>query len=228
MGVKNNLTATIHIIFEAFFNLKIITKMKRVKAAMLALSIMLGISVSAQQVNTPKAVKQHEIGLSAPVTSLKNTSFIYRVGKPKAMWRLGLINVLNANKNTTYESTLSDNKNLNIGIRIGKEFRKSATEKFELRWGGDLTVSYASSQSSREDLKSRSQNFRSGINAVLGFNYLINKHLIIGAELLPSVNYEFTRTTRQDDSDGNSISESKGFITRLSNQSVLLSLAYRL
>jgi len=202
--------------------------MNKVKTSLLALSIMLSISLSAQLEIKPKTVKQHEIGLASNIANLSNMSFIYRIGKPTAMWRLGLVNIVNANQKVTDENTLSNNTNTSIGIGIGKEFRKFTSDKLEFRFGGDLIFHYSSNQSLRENTETYSKNFQSGISAVLGFNYLFNKHLIFGVEVLPKVIYEITRTTRQDDSYGNHIIERKGFTTRLSNQSVLLSLAYRL
>lgn len=217
-----------------YFNLKIITIMNKVKASLLALSILLSISLSAQKLDVPKAVKQHEIGLSANVASLSQMSFLYRIGQPKAMWRFGFVNVTNSHQIKKDQASQSIFNNINIGIGLGKECRKLVNETFEFRVGADITFNYASSLSKSEDnsvnenSKSYSQRYRPGINAVLGFNYLINKHLIIGAEVLPKVEYSITTTTRENDLGRTRLPDSKGFTAQLSNQSVLLSLAYRL
>lgn len=202
--------------------------MNKVKTSLLALSIMLSISLSAQLENKPKTAKQHEIGLASNIANLSHISFIYRMGKPNAMWRLGLIDIVNSSQKVTDENILSNNNNTIIGIGIGKEFRKLAGDKLEFRFGGDLIFHYSSYQSLRENTKSYSKKFNSGISAVLGFNYLLNKHLILGVEVLPQMMYEIAKSTIQDDSYRNRIVARKGFTTRLSNQSVLLSLAYRL
>lgn len=208
--------------------------MNKLKASMFALSIMLSISLFAQKVDKQKTVKQQEIGLSTNVANLTQMSFIYRIGQPNAIWRLNLINVTNTQQNVKDESVQSSHNNISAGIGIGKEFRKLVNDKFEFRLGSDITFHYSSSRSSNEDnlvnrnSKSRNQSFLPGVNAVLGFNYLINKHLIIGAEVLPKVMYNITTATREDDLGRTRVVERNGFSAQFSNQSVLLSLAYRL
>jgi len=200
-------------------------------ATLIALIAIQSICVFAQpEPKNAQKTKQQEIGISAQVSNLNNFNFIYRIGKPNSLWRLSLLNLGNTMQIEKIDTLKKTNKKSQVSVALGKEFRKLATEKLEFRFGAEGMFTYSSFKSI-DDLNElnlrQSQNFRYGINAVLGVNYLINQHLFIGAEIQPSINHTISVSSTSENIANRKI-ERSNFNTRLTNQSVLLSLAYRI
>jgi hypothetical protein len=122
-------------------------------------------------------------------------------------------------------------------VNIGKEYRKKATDKLELRYGADLSFSYVYSKSLYTSKRGtgftslREQtDYIPGINIVLGLNYLINEHLVLGVEILPNFSYisgTSKETIQFPDTNHEVKRDISGFNYGLSNKAVQLSLVYR-
>ncbi len=179
--------------------------------------------------------KQKEIGIV--FSNLDNFGLTFKTGTNKSLWRFTTLYMSGGKSDR--DSNVSDDKynGFGFGIGIGKEFRKDIVKKLELRFGADLSFSYAYQKSEHEDKTdnyynnySKQKTFHPGINLVFGLNYELNDHLIIGAELLPYFRYEIGKSVSKNyyTNNGDEVkTDISGFNYGLSNSSVLLSLVYR-
>lgn len=177
------------------------------------------------------ATSQKEIGLQ--FRNLNNFGFNYKTGTSTALWRFTAIgltgqNSKNSDINTT--NTLSVN---GFTLAVGKEWRKPLNSKLEMRWGLDLAFGYKYNNQSIEFTNPANHNYHNkityytpGVNLVFGFNYLISKELMLGAEILPFVNYSFGKTVNEQNGTTTEKDVSE-FIGGFDSNSVALTLAYR-
>ena len=140
--------------------------------------------------------------------NLESFGFSYRFGRSKSMWRINAL-VLegdnNVQKGTTLyrglkDSTTASSSSFGLNLKLGNELRKKIGDQIELRYGLDLSVEY-SFRNYKTELDSipylKSNEYRevkSGLNLVLGLNYLITEKLILGLEVLPSFDYSIIKS----------------------------------
>lgn len=196
--------------------------MKKIQLVLFA--ILISLATLAQE-------KQKEIGLA--FRSFDNFGLTYKTGTSKSMWRFNTLLASGSDLTRKQDSLQVVNSSFTIGFKIGKEFRKPLLESFEIRYGFDLLFDfnrskykYSSLKDPARDNETESTNYMPGIGAVFGFNYLINKSLVLGLEVLPSVRYQIGKSTSEN-SSGKEVQDSKGFVYTLSNSSALLTLSYR-
>lgn len=199
------------------------------KSLLILTSFLIAFSSYSQDSTTTERQREIAIGFS----SLNSFGLSYKFGKPNSLWRINTMVISGTNSSENADSLDYQSTTLGFTVRFGKEFRKSLTDKLEIRYGADLSFNIAQSKRDRED-KSTTNNDRfderktysPGINLVFGFNYLINPNLIIGAEILPG--FVYTTGTETDISNG---IETKTDISEyrygLTNNAALITLAYR-
>lgn len=179
--------------------------------------------------------KQKEFGLI--FSNFDNFGITYKTGTAKSLWRFSSLSISGINMNQPADSTIAKQNNFAFGIKVGKEYRKNIAKNLELRFGADLSFSYSLSKADYDDLSVRDfdgvdsqSNYSPGFNLVFGLNYVLNDNLVIGAEVLPGFTYT-TGSSTSEYHNSNYVREEKnefyGFSYGLSNNSVLLSLAYR-
>ena len=177
--------------------------------------------------------KIHEIGLTT--SDMRNFGITYRMGNTQSVWRFNTV-FLNGSHSKSNEDTINEvNGSFGLGLHAGKEYRKLIIEKFELRYGMDLSFRYGKNKTVREYSSNQSQNineytvnYSPGVNLVLGLNYVFAKNFLAGIELLPYFNYTISKS--KDYIYGleeYEITKRHGFSYGISNQSVMLSLSYR-
>ncbi len=176
--------------------------------------------------------KQQEVGLV--FNNLDNFGLSYKIGTNKSLWRLNALFINGRNSNNIIDSSEYTNSNIGFGVKFGKEYHKTLVENVELKFGADIAFSYYQSTSDRNDnsindydRNSKSTNYSPGINLIFGLNYVYKDKLIIGAEILPYLSYTTRKNTNNDYENDEKIKEDTYLSYGLSNQSVLLSLAYR-
>lgn len=182
-----------------------------------------------------EAVKQKEIGLI--FSNLDNFGLTFRTGTAESLWRFNTLLITGNNRKNTNEDVIDKQNNIEVGISVGKEFRKSIIQNIELRYGADLSFNYSLSKSNTDvnndntiDRSTKNTNYTPGINLVLGLNYKLSDHFVIGAEVLPYFIYTAGTVIQKTYLPNNTIeneSKSSAFNYGLSNRSVLLSLVYR-
>ena len=180
-----------------------------------------------------ETVKQKEAGIL--FRDFDNFGLTYRFGTIKSMWRINAMSLSGNTRNETQDSLQIDGSNIGLGIRIGKEFHKSLTEKLELRYGADLMFDLYYNKSDFDDqsladsdLENSSLNTNQGISFVLGFNYIINDHFILGVEVNPNISYMYSKAkTWNSITDIERENIRDGIYWNASGSSVLFTLAYR-
>ncbi|WP_282036562.1 hypothetical protein [Saccharicrinis aurantiacus] len=203
-------------------------------------NIILLFVVCVLYVNATAQTKQQEVGLL--FSDFDNFGLTYKLGNEKAMWRFNSL-LLNGNKSNTKDDDFSDYKStLNssgFNLSLGREYRKSIAERFEMRYGLDLTYRYDNyeKESYYEDNKEETlqydqrKTYGPGLQLVFGFNYVINNSLVLGAELLPFLSYNTVKESSKEFDGYDSFYESNLTLTQwsygFSNSSARLSISYR-
>ncbi len=182
-----------------------------------------------------EVVKQKEVGLAFyDLGNLSNLGITYKTGTNRAMWRFTTLFANGDNAIQTTDSITGNNSRLGFGVKFGREYRKEIANNFELRYGADIFYNFShgaynteSDYTNSQDISVEQTNHVGGINLILGFNYVIKQHFVIGIEMLPSVSYKYIKRIDGLDTAHEVTTKSTGFSWGLSNNSVLVSLAYR-
>jgi hypothetical protein len=200
------------------------------KLLLFSIGIAMSISIMAQE-----ETKQKEVGLV--FNSLNSFGLSYKTGSNTSLWRFNTL--LISGNNTDYNADSLDRNQSNFGFSIsfGKEYRKPLVENLELRYGADLSFRYNKNSNIENDISIMNYDseferttYSPGVKLVFGLNYVFKNKLIIGAEILPYFSYTIgteTEDPRYDNQDVETKTDISGFSFGLSNQSVLVSLAYR-
>lgn len=179
--------------------------------------------------------KQREVGLA--FTNFDNFGITYKVGNEKALWRYNVLFLSGNLQKENLENSNPTYSRLGFGLKIGKEFRKPIIENLEFRYGLDISFDYHQSKQESEYPESgnlnssiKSINYEPGINLVVGVNYVIKEHLVIGAEIMPYFSYLFGTSEQKSYNTGSEETITTDFSNisyGFSNSSAMLSLAYR-
>lgn len=194
------------------------------KVLLILLGIIISVALHAQE-----KTKQQELGLA--FNSINNFGITYKIGHKKALWRFNTLMIAGNTRHESVDSISQDQLNTGFGITMGREYRHELLSNFEIRYGADLSFRYNYSRLESEGLgyerlESRSV-YNPGVNIVFGFNYVVAEHLVIGAELLPSFSWEKATVKRTLPDQPDYEHQYSGYHFGLSNNSALLSIAYR-
>lgn len=198
--------------------------MKKIPLILAALT--LSLCVMAQE-----KTKQNEVGLV--FNNLNNFGLTFKTGTSESLWRLRTLFIKGSNDDRNYPAIEDKENTFGFGLSLGKEFRKKIDNNFEIRYGADLSFSYYFDKMIDDgkvnddlDLSNKMYSYSPGVNLVLGVNYVINNKLIIGAELLPHITYNYTTNT-QILYNAESKTKNTNITYGFSNNSAMLTLAYR-
>jgi len=177
--------------------------------------------------------KQREVGIT--FSSFSRFGLIYKTGTNKALWRYNTLLISGSNYKQSEDSLDRTGNNSGFKLSFGREYRKIVAENLELRYGLDVSFSYYYSGSKTDDYsvdnhdrRYNSDSYEPGVNLVFGLNYVISKNLVVGAEILPSLSYNFGSDSHKYYYNDKEIKSSfHAFEYGLSNTSALLSIAYR-
>jgi hypothetical protein len=142
--------------------------------------------------------KVRELGIN--MSSLNSFGIRYKTGNSKTLLRITLL-ALNGYNYKAKPDTLAPNQNSFGGsLHIGFERRKTITDKVTFYYGLEAlgsytggTVQYINASNAYSE-KITTSSPLIGAAVVLGFNYNINSNLLLAAEILPGVNYNFQQT----------------------------------
>ena len=196
--------------------------MKKLVLSLFAFTI--AIFVVAQE--KPKI---KEVGIV--FSNLDNFGLSFKIGKEKALWRFNTLLIDGGIQEETMDSVVSKTNSIGFGFGIGREYRKTIANNFELRFGADVSFRYLNQKSEFND----SENIRSStrryyeprFNLVFGFNYVIKEQFIIGIEILPHLSYTFGSTADEISNDDKIETDISRIDYGLSNTSIMLSVGYR-
>jgi hypothetical protein len=200
--------------------------------------IIVAISLAIIPIMSFAQTKEKVKELSLNSRSFNSYGFSYRVGSSKGLWRLNSFTSGLSSRRNKSERAESFNRSLSVGLGFGREYRKPISDKFEFRYGADLTFQYNHFYSEGKWLVSplnysenRQRSIIPGLSLVLGFNYLLTEQWIVGVEWNPGVFYEFSRFEFEGVAFDGVISKettnARGLNYQLSNNNLVISLAYR-
>lgn len=220
----------IQISFDLLTNLLKTITMKKIILLMV-------ISMAILSVNAQEKVKQKELGLV--FRNFDNFGIMYKFGNQNSMWRLKSVYGNSLSQEQKSDSDETNNSYFSGGLSFGKQFTVSLDKQFDFIYGADVSFGYSRSVNEREYSheetegynKNETYEYRPGLNLLLGFNYVINERIVLGAELLPGAYYSYGKssaTSKKDDGSEEIVeSDNTKFIVGISSSSALLSLAYR-
>jgi hypothetical protein len=202
-----------------------ISRMK--KNILLIVAIITSIASVAQDV-----AKQKEVGLL--FYNFDNFGITYKTGSSNVMWRLNSLYLNGNNSKTEAEDLIQKQINQGFSLSAGREYRSLLSEKLELRYGFDLSFGYSRYEYKIEyklitgyDKLSERITYGPGINGVFGFNYILKEKFVIGAEILPSVNYTKGKETDRTGDDDEIKKDVSSTSFGLGSRGASISLSYR-
>lgn len=140
--------------------------------------------------------KYHEFGIT--FSSLDNFGLRYKFGSEKTMLRLSLLSMNLSTLNTsTDRSQTGTNKTTGYGagIGIGVDHKISLYKNLSLLLGGELGLSYTYNHmtlySDNDSLTTeyKQMTLSPRVSFIFGINYIVKEHLILGAEINPTLSY---------------------------------------
>jgi len=198
--------------------------MKKITICLFLLATAFGMKAQEKE-------NQKEVGVQ--FSSLNSFGLTYKSGTSKSLWRYNVLAARLGNIDHNFENDTFDqsHNSFNISASIGKEYRKEIATNLEFRYGVDISFDYNYNKNRNGPLLlnnfyAKRQAYSPGVNAVIGLNYVINDKLVIGAEILPNVQYSFGEVERLDNG-----TVYKGDLREwnfgLNSNSARLSVAYR-
>lgn len=202
--------------------------MKRSILIFVALAMSFG--VVAQEVGRTK-----EVGIT--FVGMDNFGITYRTGSDNALWRFNSLFARGRDLQSESSAEERESTHTGFGASFGREYRQPVNEKLVFRIGADLSFDYLQTKdnyiyptdsTSNTFIRERTT-FSPGIMMVIGLNYRIDDHFLIGAEMLPFVKYITGKETGLNNrlSDGTTVeSDLSGYDFGISSNSIRLSLVY--
>ncbi|SMO84474.1 hypothetical protein SAMN06265379_10998 [Saccharicrinis carchari] len=180
--------------------------------------------------------KQKEVGLI--FSNLDNFGLTYKTGNNKALWRFTTLFLNGENDESKKDAFKRTQNYFGFGVKVGREYRIPLAENMELKYGTDLSFQYSRSKyeldytdPDHSDQLDERTIYQPGLNLVFGFNYWLSDNIVLGVELLPEFSYKTGEIIEKGNYYGNGDNDLKsdvsGFNYGLSNNSALLSVAYK-
>ncbi len=187
------------------------------------------------QESKEKSVLKDEVSISASNLKFDNLSLKYAKLISTDLWlKLGVINLSGGvHKNfPTMGDYNSKDSRFNGGLLIGIDRQKSLTQKLEILYGLNLQMSYNYSLHNNENpslpMSQRNikvNNYNPGLGFGLGVFYKINRSVLFGFEVNPSICYSFTNGNL---SNNGLPYKNRGFDFSFNNNVAQVTLKYRL
>ena len=189
--------------------------------------------------DTEGKTKIKEVGIS--FWGLDRFGLNYKFGKTNALWRFDGFTITGQSTEEQDRETDSLNSKMSRfsgGFNFGKEFRKSLTDNFELRYGPIVGYFYQYTEIEEHQFPTSyfrfTQTSQHSINAgfIFGFNYVAWNSLVIGAEMYLrfSYNFGYNKDRFEHPSSSNNLERSSditGYSFGVDNRPVQLIIAYR-
>ena len=188
----------------------------------------LSIPVLAQD----KPVRRfHEFGIT--FSSLNNFGLRYKYGSEKTRFRFSLLSLNLASLNEygrKVDSSEHKQQYYGAGLRIGFDKRIPLFSTFTLLLGGEVGVTYDYLHDKYE-IKGSTPNESTrwtvspGISFIFGVNYVVKDHLVLGAEINPTLSYTYGITKTKAPTEYERTTNNIGF--NLVTSGAGLYIAYR-
>ena len=184
--------------------------------------------LAAQQTAAP-AIRQVGINFS----SLNSFGLHYKTGNEKTLLRLSLLSMnlgASAQWGKKEDSVDVKQQHFGAGFRLGFERKVPVVAHFDFIWGLEAGCNFTYQKMTNKDIysdfKRTTWDITPLIDLVLGVNYTIADHLVLGAEIAPSIHYTYGKTKSINLAQTlETTNSSFGF--GFTNSSASLSVAYR-
>jgi|WetSurMetagenome_2_1015567.scaffolds.fasta_scaffold05100_8 hypothetical protein len=188
----------------------------------LAILILIQVPSISQETNT----KVKEIGINLGGS---NCGIRFKTGNQSSLLRITLLSISGYSSWQNNSSGSSNNNNSQgVGFNIGMEKRKNIAEGVSFYYGLDLLTSYYRSiykYNSSSPVTDKDWTFSPGLGFIIGFNYSPIPKIIVSAELMPSISYNYSKHI-YDDQGGIIKYSSSSLDYGLRNNGINLTLAY--
>jgi hypothetical protein len=163
-------------------------------------------------------IKSKEVGLY--FSSLDAFGIRYKFGNEKHMLRLTALSLSGGSySNDIGNGSTQNQSSFGAGLSFGIEFPVKITDNFNFYYGGQLGTSYYYSKNeTTSNDASKVNSFGGSAGFILGFMYSINSSISLSAEIVPAINYNYSKQGE---------STSSGFGFGLNNATAGLTLGYR-
>ena len=193
---------------------------------------LLGLVIATSTVTFAQE-KTKELGFTT--TDFKSFGLTFRTGSPNGVFRINSI-VGNgySEKDDASNNNIKDNKGFQTNLSFGYERRKNIKPNFQIRYGADLGIGYQVRKTTYEEnspiKEAKISVVQPGFNLVFGANYVINDHVVVGFEMLPSF-FHTIEKNEAEYADNIGVAdidrETKNWDYELTSNRALISIAYR-
>lgn len=193
-------------------------------------------NLKAQVITDPK-IKEYYFKIPVPLTfSLIPINFEYKKQKKNnTFYKVGLFSLSSQynkdelNQDVFGNSYFGERKYLSGGINIGLEFRKSLSDHLTFFHGPNLGLFYSLSTFNPKNnyntsyTKTKQENYSISLPYTLGLLFNINKHLLMAAQINPSIyiSQDNNNNMNQNLSSQKSQSIGVGFNNQLGNIAIV-------
>ncbi|MCX6285321.1 MAG: hypothetical protein NTW31_13935 [Bacteroidetes bacterium] len=156
-----------------------------------------GCLITPAMAQETPSLRYHEFGVI--FSSLNSFGLRYKYGNEKTMLRVSLLamNLYSLNSSSERNSDSSELKQTGYGagFRIGFDSKLPLFSSFSLLLGAEAGFDYQythytqtlNGTKSNENVQT---SISPGLSFIFGFNYILKDHLVLGAEINPTVSYD--------------------------------------
>ena len=192
--------------------------------------------------------KIQEVGFA--FQSLDSYGLVYRFGNEKGVGRLTVLSLsaggtdnplgINTGSNS-FQSTVDQTRSYSGGLKMGYEARVNLAPNFFFRSGFELGGSYGYQKEEGQIRFSDEfgnlffvngdliyEQWTAEASAIIGFNYVVKDKLVLGVELLPTLQYRGEKASIETENEFLNTEDEGGTVAfDLGMTNALLSVAYR-
>ena len=201
------------------------------KTQLLCLTLAFSLIASGLAAQKTAAPAIHQVGIN--FSNLNAFGLHYKTGNEKTLLRLSLLSMnlgTSAQWAKVEDSVDVKQHNYGAGFRIGFEKKVPVVAHFDFIWGLEAGCNFnyqkMTTKDTYSDFKRTTWDITPLIDIVLGVNYTIADHLVLGAEITPNVHYSYGKT-KYTNVTQNLETTNSSFGFGFTNNSASLSVAYR-
>jgi len=198
---------------------------------LLTVFLLAGCIISNILAQETPASRYHEFGII--FSDLNNFGLRYKYGSEKTMLRVSLLALnLGSSKETFDPSGSPEHKQTGYGagFQIGFDSRVALFKNFSLLLGGEAGVRYNYNHVTVNSNGNPTDDFTStslspGLSFIFGANYIVKDHLVLGAEINPTLSYVYNQTKFKEPNE--STDKTNGIVFNLVTSGAGLYIAFR-
>jgi opacity protein-like surface antigen len=192
-----------------------------------------GLFISPAIAQTDANLRYHEFGIN--FSSLNNFGLRYKFGNGKTMLRVSLlaVNLQSSNKQgQESDSSKIKQTGYGAGLRIGFDHKIPLFSTFNLLLGAELVANYSYQHQHTEyagdtPIDITTSAISPGISFIFGANYILKDHLVLGAEINPTLLYIYSTSKQSGPNSTEAKNVSKQLTFALATSGAGIYIAYR-